>query len=94
LKRSNTISVLKNDSEQRKIRRINSYQSSSKNRSVNLDKKRDKSPPGIETPSIYETPKHEENTSRLIIDQQPIIMNNIQSDITNKDDQIQTGVRF
>ena len=99
LKRSNTISVLKNDSEQRKIRRINSYQSSSssKHRSVNFDKNRDKPRPGLETPSIYETPKHEDNTYRLIIEQ-PITMNNIQSDmqmdITDKDEQIQIGVRF
>jgi hypothetical protein len=99
LKRSNTISVVKNNSEKHQIRRINSYQLLSKNRSINLENSQNKSSSGFETPSIYETPKHEENSIRLIIDQ-PIIMNNnnnqndMQVDLITKENQIQTGVRY
>jgi hypothetical protein len=103
LKRSNTISVVKNDSQQRKLRRINSYQSSSKHRSVNLETKQEinlkhRSP--LETPSIYTTPKHEENSIRLIIDTDTnlsIIMKNqsdMQVDLMTDENQLQIGVRF
>ncbi len=96
LKRSNTISVVKNNSEKHQLRLINSYQLLSKNRSINLENTPNKSSSGFETPSIYETPKHEENSIRLIIDQ-PMNNNNqndMQVDLTNKENQIQTGVKY
>lgn len=90
LKRSYTISVVKNPSEQQsenRIRRINSYQSSIR-KPLRFS---------IETPCLYQTPKHEENSIRLIIDTDSNIINDqcdMQVEINQNDDQPQTGVRM
>ena len=106
LKRSLTMSVMKGNSQEQNIRRINSYQSSSRRRPiVNPETKSDfdripqltieNAPVEIDQFSVYGTPKHEEASIRLIMDPDPnlsTLMNN-QSDMQlTEDDQIQPGV--
>jgi hypothetical protein len=98
LKRSYTISVVKNNSERRRqqylenpLRRINSYQTSSRKPFI------DNLISPIEMLNIYQTPKHEENSIRLIIDTDTNIINNqidIQVDRTKNEHQSQTGVNI
>jgi hypothetical protein len=97
LKRSHTISVVKNNSEEKQrlgkpIRRIHSYQSSPrKHFSENLTS-------AIETSSLYQTPKHEENSIRLILNTDTNIINNNQSDmqvdLNKNENQPQIGVKI
>lgn len=107
LKRSRTISVAKDNSEQRKIRRINSYQSSSKRRSVarpEIDRKRratlENFPVELDNFSVYGTPRHDEASIRLIMDTDTNLstfMNNrsdMQVDLMKKESRVQPGVRL
>jgi len=87
LKRSYTISGSRQQRLENPLRRINSYQSSSSKPFIeNL-------PTPIETLSVYQTPKHEENSIRLIVDTDTNIVNN-QIDLIKNDDQPQIGVKI
>jgi hypothetical protein len=94
LKRSNTISVVKTSSEQRQLRRINSYQISSKKsfhiseRKLNINHRStiENFTPPNEPSSIYGTPKHEGNSIRLSLD--------IQEDLNKDQNQLEIGVKF
>ena len=99
LKRSLTMSVMKpNSQEQKNIRRINSYQSSSRRRPIiNPERKLqltvDNSPVELDRFSVYETPKHDETSIRLIMDSDLSTVMNNQSDMQiHKEDQVQPGV--
>jgi hypothetical protein len=82
LKRSYTISGQRQQRLESPLRRINSYQPSSRKHFIeNLTTP-------IEILSIYQTPKHEENSIRLIIDTDTNIVNN------QIDDQPQIGVKI
>lgn len=100
LKRSLTMSVMKPHGQQKAIRRINSYQSSSRRRPIiNPERKVqltvDDASTEIDRFSVYETPKHDETSIRLIMESDPsysTVMNN-QSDMQiHREDQIQSGV--
>lgn len=74
LKRSYTISHVKNPSAQQRLRRIHSYQLSPRRRRSTA-----------ESMSVYETPEHDENSLRLVLD--------TDCNYNNQNDmQIETGI--